>query len=130
LRTEQPWGLGPPLQILPQNEVANEEGLSGVQNISTRLLNLTNRQDVVTIQKQLRLLGYLKGSVDGRWGSSSKAALAKFRIDHQLDEIGFWDENIQFVLFSAAKKVPVQVENSFVKAEILGSETNQPRYGR
>ena len=59
---------------------------------------------VVRLQKRLKELGYLKGSVDGQYGPLTRKAVRSFQSMHGLEVTGRADPETQELLFSDAAR--------------------------
>lgn len=64
-------------------------------------VDLLKLSDAIRVQSRLVELGYLKGSVDGAWGTRSRAALRAFRAANGLPPSDAWDVSTAEQLFSA-----------------------------
>lgn len=75
------------------------------QPVYTRELRLGDEgPDVLALQQQLGLLGFFKGSADGRFGQDTQQALIDFQKDNGLLASGILDEITFDVLFSDEAK--------------------------
>ena len=63
------------------------------------LLNPGIPQDAKLIQTRLAELGLYKGSIDGKWGKGSQAALKTFKEKNSLENPDLWDKETQMGLF-------------------------------
>ena len=60
--------------------------------------------NVVRLQRRLNMLGYYSGSLDGQFGSDTKAAVQDFQKRHKLTQSGSVDASTAAILFSADAK--------------------------
>jgi hypothetical protein len=82
--TAQPIPLAPPIsQQNPEMSAKNgDEALNGAI-----VRNLSQKDDAIQVQRRLAELGFLSGSVDGKWGSRSKRALLEYKESSGLDKM-------------------------------------------
>lgn len=62
--------------------------------------NLSNRSDVIIVQKELRDLGYYSGNINGIWGNTSRIALRDYKLMNGLPDDDRWDEQTNNLLSS------------------------------
>ena len=99
----QDEAIAPPIPLAPPITVANPEmpaksGDAPVGGAPVR--NLSQRDDVIQVQRRLMELGFLSGSADGKWGPRSKHALLEFKEQSGLDKTDLWDAATERSLFS------------------------------
>ena len=85
----------------------------GTATIAATMRYGDSGDSVTTLQNRLIELGYLVGTADGRFGTSTKAALVAFQIANSLTRDGVAGEKTQTVLYS----------NSAVKNKVTASTT-------
>lgn len=80
-------------------------GIASGYQIPTRVLrDGYEGDDVKSVQNRLKELGYYAGSVDGKYGSGSMAAVQAFQAQHGLEQDGLGGPKTYAVLFSAQAK--------------------------
>jgi len=60
---------------------------------------LNDPGDARKVQQRLKDLGFYAGSVDGKWGASSRTALRQFKSMNGLEDSPIWDDDTQGLLF-------------------------------
>lgn len=80
-------------------------GITTGYQIPTRVLrDGYEGDDVKSVQNRLKELGYYAGSVDGKYGSGSMAAVRAFQAQHGLEQDGLGGPKTYAVLFSSQAK--------------------------
>jgi peptidoglycan hydrolase-like protein with peptidoglycan-binding domain len=84
-------------QAPPPPPTAQQPVLSG-----ETLLDPAVPRNAQMIQSRLAELGLYKGSIDGKWGKMSRAALKSFKEKNGLSNPESWDKDTQILLFRGA----------------------------
>ena len=85
--------------LLFQEVPSNSEAMQKLMASGEILLNPGIPQDAKLIQARLSELGLYKGSIDGKWGKGSQAALKAFKENNSLENPDLWDKETQMRLF-------------------------------
>ena len=93
-------------QQLLYSSAAKPAGSAGSSSGSYQTLSRSSRYNaqVVTLQRRLKALGYLSGSVDGYFGSQTYRAVRAFQSRNGLTANGVADSYTQQVLYSSSAK--------------------------
>ena len=90
-------------KLLYSSEAKPASGWSGGSYVTLSRSNRYNAR-VVTLQRRLKALGYLSGSVDGYFGTQTYRAVRSFQSRNGLTVTGVADPYTQEVLYSASAK--------------------------
>ncbi len=103
---------------------SNEDGTRQINDYSSdyQLLSVDSRgESVSALQKALKELGYYTGSVDGKYGSGTAAAVSAFQQKNGLSATGMADEVTQHLLFEGN---PLNAQGSASSVSVPAPLTN------
>jgi len=107
LKNPDSWDKGTQMALFAKTGQAGQSAAETSQDpiaSGSVLLNPSIPQDAKTIQSRLAERGFYKGTVDGLWGKSSKAALKAFKDKNSLKNPNVWDKETQIMLFKGMGK--------------------------
>ncbi len=113
------------VKVASNSVVANESKISALGDAPGALHVGDEGSDVQKLQKALKILGYYKNSVDGKYGDGTKLAVALYQQAEELEADGVaGKETIKSIFGSCAKKANITVSGEATASTTSSSSSS------